>query len=72
VRQRWSPVHLRGQIFTTAASLKVGAFAAGATLAGPVTGRLGPRGAIAATAAVELAAVTAGLLSAAVPARARR
>src|SRR6185503_4442789 len=28
-RQRWSPPSLRGQIFTTAASLKLGAFAVG-------------------------------------------
>src|SRR6266545_755905 len=31
-RQRWSPVDLRGQIFTTAASLKMGAFAVGGAL----------------------------------------
>lgn len=63
VRQQWSPERLRGQIFTTAASLKVGAFALGAALAGPVVTQLGPRGAIVATAALELTAVAAGLLS---------
>jgi predicted MFS family arabinose efflux permease len=63
VRQQWSPATLRGQIFTTAASLKVGAFALGAALAGPVVTGLGPRGAIAATAAVELLAVAAGVWS---------
>ncbi len=71
VRQRWSPAGLRGQIFTTAASLKVGAFAIGAALAGPVVTDLGPRGAIAVTAAVELLAVAAGLLSGARLAAAR-
>jgi MFS family permease len=72
VRQRWSPDHLRGQIFTTAASLKVGAFAVGAALGGPVVSQLGPRGAIVVTAALELSAVAAGLLSAVRPASARR
>ena len=37
-RQRWSPPSLRGQIFTTAASLKLGAFAVGSALAGPGAG----------------------------------
>jgi len=39
VRHRESPEHLRGQIFTTAASLKVGGLAAGAALAGPLADR---------------------------------
>ena len=39
VRHRESPEHLRGQIFTTAASLKVAGLAAGAALAGPLAGR---------------------------------
>jgi MFS family permease len=39
VRHRESPEHLRGQIFTTAASLKIGGLAAGAALAGPLAGR---------------------------------
>jgi MFS family permease len=39
VRHRESPEHLRGQIFTTAASLKIGGLAAGAALAGPLVGR---------------------------------
>jgi MFS family permease len=68
VRQQWSPAGLRGQIFTTAASLKVGAFALGAAVAGPVVTDLGPRGAILVTAAAGLLAVAAGLLSAARPA----
>jgi MFS family permease len=39
VRHRESPEHTRGQIFTTAASLKIGGLAAGAALAGPLVGR---------------------------------
>ena len=39
VRHRESPEHTRGQIFTTAASLKIGGLAAGAALAGPLAGR---------------------------------
>ena len=39
VRHRESPEHLRGQIFTTAASLKIGGLAAGAALAGPLVGK---------------------------------
>ena len=39
VRHREAPEHMRGQIFTTAASLKVGGMAAGAALAGPLAGR---------------------------------
>ncbi|WP_404870226.1 MFS transporter [Kitasatospora griseola] len=36
VRHREAPAHLRGQIFTTGASLKITAFALGAALAGPL------------------------------------
>jgi MFS family permease len=39
VRHRESPEHMRGQIFTTAASLKIGGLAAGAALAGPLADR---------------------------------
>ena len=45
-RQRWTPPELLGQIFTTAASLKVGAFAIGAALAGPAVNTFGARGTI--------------------------
>ena len=38
VRHREAPGHMRGQIFTTAASLKIGGMAAGAALAGPLAG----------------------------------
>jgi MFS family permease len=61
VRQEWSPTWLRGQIFTTAASLKVGAFAVGAALAGPAAAAFGTRGAILLTAALGLVGVPAGL-----------
>ncbi len=39
VRHREAPGHMRGQIFTTAASLKIGGLAVGAALAGPLAGR---------------------------------
>jgi hypothetical protein len=39
VRHREAPAHMRGQIFTTAASLKIGGLAAGAALAGPLAER---------------------------------
>jgi predicted MFS family arabinose efflux permease len=60
-RQRWSPPPLRGQIFTTAASLKIGAFAVGAALAGPTLDRAGVGGTLLAVAAVQLLAVALGL-----------
>ncbi|MFJ8732972.1 MFS transporter [Streptomyces bauhiniae] len=39
VRHRESPDHLRGQIFTTGASMKITGFAVGAALAGPLAAR---------------------------------
>ncbi|MET8573170.1 MFS transporter [Streptomyces sp. NPDC004783] len=39
VRHREAPEHLRGQIFTTGASLKITGFALGAAVAGPVAAR---------------------------------
>src|SRR6266545_940229 len=60
-RQRWSPVDLRGQIFTTAASLKLGAFAVGAALAGPAVERLGAGGALVAAGAVHVLAALLGM-----------
>jgi MFS family permease len=60
-RQRWSPEDLRGQIFTTAASLKMGAFAVGAALAGPAVGRLGVGGALVAAGAVHVLGVLLGI-----------
>jgi MFS family permease len=39
VRHRETPEHMRGQVYTTGASLKIAGFAAGAALAGPLAGR---------------------------------
>jgi hypothetical protein len=61
-RQRWTPRELMGQIFTTAASLKVGAFAIGAACAGPAVNTVGARGTLLLAAAMQFTAVTAGLL----------
>jgi MFS family permease len=60
-RQRWTPPELLGQIFTTAASLKVGAFSLGAALAGPVVVALNARGALLVAAGVQFVAVAAGI-----------
>jgi MFS family permease len=60
-RQRWTPPELLGQIFTTAASLKVGAFSLGAALAGPVVVALHARGALLVAAAMQFVAVAAGI-----------
>jgi uncharacterized membrane protein YgcG len=38
VRHRETPAHLRGQVYSTAASLKIAGLAAGAALAGPLAG----------------------------------
>jgi len=59
-RQRWSPVALRGQIFTTAASLKLGAFAVGSALAGPAVDAAGVTGALVAAGALQLLGVALG------------
>jgi MFS family permease len=59
-RQRWSPPALRGQIFTTAASLKLGAFAAGAAVAGPTLDLAGVGGTLVAVGALQLLAVLLG------------
>ncbi|WP_051324287.1 MFS transporter [Candidatus Solirubrobacter pratensis] len=42
-RSRWSPPHLRAQVFTSAAGLRTGVYAAGAALAGPVLAGPGAR-----------------------------
>ena len=61
-RQRWTPRALLGQIFTTAASLKVGAFAIGAACAGPAVNTLGARGTLVVAACMQFMAVATGLL----------
>ncbi|HEX7147021.1 MAG TPA: MFS transporter [Actinomycetota bacterium] len=59
-RQRWSPPTLRGQIFTTAASLKLGAFAIGSALAGPVLDRADVAGTLVAVGTIQFLAVGLG------------
>ena len=61
-RQRWTPRELLGQIFTTAASLKVGAFAIGAACAGPAVNTFGARATLLIAAAMQFTAVAVGLL----------
>jgi MFS family permease len=68
VRHREAPEHMRGQIFTTAASLKIGGMAAGAALAGPLAGR-SVTTCLLVAAGTELCAAAAYLLTG--PARAR-
>jgi len=62
-RQRWSPPALRGQIFTTAASLKLGMFAIGSALAGPALGVAGVGGILVAAGAVQLLGVALGFVT---------
>jgi MFS family permease len=42
-RSRWSPPHLHAQVFTSAAGLRTGVYAAGAALAGPLLAGAGAR-----------------------------
>jgi hypothetical protein len=60
VRQEWAPPDLQGQIFTTAVGMKVGCFALGSALAGPVVEGPGPEAAIVLAAAINLFAALAG------------
>ncbi|MFE2558663.1 MFS transporter [Streptomyces sp. NPDC059352] len=57
VRHREAPEHLRGQIFTTGASLKVTGFALGAAVAGPVVARSLPGALVLAASVAVLAAL---------------
>jgi MFS family permease len=61
LRQRVSPEHLRTQVFTTAASLKIGAFAVGSALAGFAASSWGSRGMLIAAGVTQLVAAAAGL-----------
>ena len=61
LRQRWAPEWLRTQVFTTAASLKIGAFAIGSALAGVTADAVGARGMLWIVAAGQIAAVLAAL-----------
>jgi len=62
VRQDWAPRDLQGQIFTTAAGLKVGAFALGAAVAGPLVTGIGSSGAIIASAGTSFVGAAVGWL----------
>jgi MFS family permease len=63
LRQQWSPGELRTQVFTTAASLKIGAFAVGSACAGFTAATVGARGMLGIVAAGQLAAVVAAFLA---------
>jgi MFS family permease len=60
VRQDWAPPDLQGQIFTTAAGMKVGCFALGSALAGPLVTGIGSSGTLLAAAGVNLVAAALG------------
>ena len=70
-RQRHVPAELYGQVFTTAAGMKVGCFSLGAALAGPVATGLGSAEAMLLAAGVQFVAAAAGLVLSRLPARAR-
>jgi MFS family permease len=63
VRQRIAPAHLRTQVFTTAASLKIGAFAIGSALAGPAADGVGARGMLVVAGGTQVVAAAAGLVA---------
>jgi predicted MFS family arabinose efflux permease len=69
VRQQVVPPSLYGQVFTTAAGLKVGSFSLGAALAGPVATSLGSAEAMVVAACAQIAAAGLGLLLMRGPAR---
>ena len=62
VRHRETPASMRGQVYTTAASLKIAGMAAGAALAGPLAGR-SVAGCLLVAAGTELSAAAAYLLA---------
>ena len=62
VRQEQVPIELYGQVFSTASSIKVGSFALGSAVAGPLVVGIGARGTLVACACT---AVAAGALAAA-------
>ena len=61
VRHRETPANLRGQVYTTAASLKIAGLAAGAALAGPLAG-WSVTGCLLIAAGTELCAAAAGFI----------
>ena len=62
VRQRVVPSELYGQVFTTAAGIKVDSFSIGAALAGPAVVGLGSAGTLLAAAGLQFTAAGVGLL----------
>ena len=62
VRHRETPASMRGQVYTTAASLKIAGLAAGAALAGPLAGR-SVTACLLVAAGIELCAAAAYLLA---------
>jgi MFS family permease len=62
VRHRETPAHMRGQVYTTAASLKIAGLAAGAALGGPLAG-WSVTGCLLIAAGAELVAAAAYLLA---------
>jgi MFS family permease len=69
VRQQVVPPSLYGQVFTTAAGLKVGSFAVGAALAGPAATGLGSAEAMLVAAAAQVTAAVVGVTLMRMPAR---
>ncbi len=69
VRQQVVPPSLYGQVFTTAAGLKVGSFAMGAALAGPVATGLGSAEAMLVAAGAQVTAAVVGVTLMRMPAR---
>lgn len=61
-RQRYTPPDLLGQVSTTGASLKIGAFSLGALGAGPLLSVVSPASVVLVVAVLQFAAVGAGLL----------
>jgi predicted MFS family arabinose efflux permease len=61
VRQQVVPPRLYGQVFTTAAGLKVGAFSLGSALSGPLVSGLGSAETLVVAAGVQLCAAATGI-----------
>jgi MFS family permease len=63
VRQDWAPADLQGQIFTTAAGMKVGSFALGSAIAGPLVTGIGSAATLLTAAGLNFVAAAAGALT---------
>jgi MFS family permease len=61
-RQRYVPADLMGQVFTTAAGLKVGSFSLGSAVAGPAVLAVGSAGALLIAAGMQFVAAAVGLM----------